>query len=66
MYTICIVDNNLVKNAQHKFLMICCDSRQLFGSEVLSFLLVDVLHEHTFVLKHVSLHLQIETVVPAV
>ena len=38
--------------------------RQLLGSEVLGFLLVDVLHEDSLVLEHISLHLQIELVVP--
>ena len=38
--------------------------RQLLGSEVLGFLLVDVLHEDSLVLEHISLHLEIELVVP--
>ena len=40
------------------------NSRQLLGSEVLCLLLVNVLHQNSFVLEHVTFHLKVETVIP--
>ena len=38
--------------------------RQLLGSEVLCFLLMNVFHQNSLILENISLHLQIEPVVP--
>ena len=41
-----------------------CHLRQLLSPEILSLLLVYVLHQDTLVLEHISLHLKVEPMVP--
>ena len=38
--------------------------RKLFGSHVLGLLLVNMLHKHPLVLEHITLDLEIQTVIP--
>ena len=44
--------------------IIIVNLRQLLSSEILCFLFVNVLHQHTLVLKNITLHLKIQFVVP--
>jgi len=49
---------------KHNFYEICLleiegDLRKLFCPEILCLLLVNVLHQHTLVLEHIALYLQV-------